>query len=159
MKKNSVLVVLFFVLLFFGLFLGDGKQWAIDVYGATMAIVVSVYSLFIHGDVARKPPRSISVAWWLVAVVVFISTIFSDSVGYSFSWIVRLLSGALLYRVFYNISFSDTEKTFARALSMFVGLSSVLFIGVYVFPSLDTLPSIRVGVREANLCILCIEDL
>ncbi|MBP9814113.1 O-antigen ligase family protein [Candidatus Woesebacteria bacterium] len=141
MKKNSVLVVLFFVLLFFGLFLGDGKQWAIDVYGATMAIVISVYSLFIHGDITRKPPRSVSVAWRLVAVVVFISTILSDSVGYSFSWMVRLLSGALLYRVFYNISFSDTEKTFARALSVFVGISAVLFIGVYMFPSLDTLPS------------------
>ncbi len=141
MKKNNALVGVFFVLLFFGLFLGDGKQWAMDVYGATLAIVVSIYGLIVRVGAAKKLPRSVSYAWVLVSVAVFVSTVYSDSLGYSFSWIVRFLSGFLLYRVFYSLSVPDIEKDFVYGLCVFVGVSALLFVGVYVFPSYITLPS------------------
>ena len=143
MKKDNVLVNAFLLLLFFGLFLGDGKQWAVDVYGAAVAIILSIYSIFTHGKLQKALPKSISMSWVVLFVVATTSSVLSSSIGYSLSWLVRLVSGYLIYRAFYVAGNTSAEDHVVKKTLFFVGAACVSFVILSFLPDKGSLPSMN----------------
>lgn len=144
MKHAQPLTTLFFILLGAGLLLGDGKQWAIDVYGVSITLVLWMYSFVLHIPIRRLPPR-LSVPWAAFGAASFVSTLFSDSIGFSVSWLVRFVCGYLLYRLFYSAA---SPKTAQR----FIAGSAFLVLGASFFSLLSRIsPFFRSVLPSMNL--------
>src|SRR3989344_3122349 len=109
------IISLFFVLLGIGILLGDGKQPVVEIYGAILVILLWVLHRWL-GFVARPLPHPFLFPWIAIGVVAIVSTVFSDSIGYSVSWIVRLASGYLVFRLFYTIASDNSAKVFSFGL-------------------------------------------
>lgn len=124
MKKPYLSVVLFFFLLFIGLFLGDGKQGVIEVFGGTVVLVLWGVRFLRGGSIAQLP-KKLFFSWCGVFLVALISTIFSDSIGFSISWWVRLLSGYLIYRLLYDASSDEAVEVFVKGAMVFVFAASI----------------------------------
>lgn len=134
LERPNGLVALFFILLFMGLFLGDGKQRAIEVFGSSIVLVLWGYH-FLSRGAARQPPKSLLIPWLGVALAAFLSTVFSESIGFSVSWWARFLCGYLLYRLFYDVATSAaTIKSFVLWLQWFVVTAVLLSAGSSAFP-------------------------
>lgn len=131
--KTAHIVCLFYVLLFFGLFLGDGKQSVVEVYGAAITIVLWLYFMF-SKQAVRALPHSLALPWVGVGAVAVVSTALSDSVGYSISWLVRLSCGYLLYRLFYSISSKQIIGFFQKGALLLTATAGVLWVCVLLFP-------------------------
>lgn len=133
MNRTTTLVGLFFFLLFFGLFLGDGKQSVIEVYGAAITIVLWLYFIFSKQDTAALP-NSLALPWVGVGVAAITSTIFSDDIGFSISWLVRLSCGYLLYQLFYSISSKQIIGFFQKGALLLTATAGVLWVCALLFP-------------------------
>lgn len=141
MNKNweLPLIYIFFLLLFFGIFLGDGKQSVIDVYSVSVVLVLWAIATMRGVFLTPPLPRLLFVPWMAFGVAVIVSTILSDSVGFSISWLARLACGYLVFRLFYAFSSVKTARQFIISGLVFVGVAGVLFIGSYMIPSLHVL--------------------
>lgn len=129
MKDKTAVIVLFFCLLFIALFLGDGKQATIDVYGVAVVIVCWVFYLYKQKNEKRKFfPVYLLLPWVAVGIVAFVSTLFSASVGLSISWLARLVSGYLVYTLFFEISNEEKIHVFNISLLFLVIGASALSI-------------------------------
>ncbi len=144
MKKHEPIVWLFFLLLFCGLFLGDGKQTVIEVFGAAATLVLWLFYKYVQTKDSKQLPSILNAPWALMFGSTCLSLIVSDSIGYSLSWLVRLASGYMLYRLFYNLSNEETERNFIQGLLLFVGLTVVgsLLLSIF-FPTMALLPGMN----------------
>lgn len=148
-SKTERLSVLFFGLMFFGLFLGDGKQAVIEVYGAATTLILWFFRLSYSGGRFIKLPRRIAVSWVLVFAATTLSSITSDSVGFSLSWTIRLLSGYLLYRLFYDAASELTDSMISRSLLVLTAAASVAALVFVALPGLqEALPSMNLVSRR-----------
>lgn len=137
------LVVLFFSLLFLGLFLGDGKQAVIAIFGVSIVVVMWLTQLF-QQKRHRQPPRWLLLPWMAYFGVTLVSSMMSDSVGYSISWMVIFLCGYLVYRLFYAIATEYILRQFVTMTCIFVGLAAVVFVAIPLTPWLrDMIPSMN----------------
>ena len=132
--KPDWLIVLFFSLSFIGLFFGDGKQAVVEVYVAAVVLILWVIRLSWGGQISSGPPRAISFSWAGAFAATILSAITSDSAGFSLSWLIRLLCGYLVYRLFYEISSHGKEALFSKSLLVFVGAASAASLILMVFP-------------------------
>lgn len=141
------IVVLFFFLLFWGLFLGDGKQGLIEVFSASVVLVLWGIIFFSDQKIPALP-RSLIIPWVAFWIVSLLSTIGSDSVGYSVSWLVRFWSGYLIYRLFITLASPRIIKSFVISLLAFVAVAGLLFMSAYLGPGL------RLATPPMNLLFL-----
>lgn len=136
-------IAIYFVLLFFGLLLGDGKQSTIEIYGVSVLIVCWIYYACTKKYVWRIP-MTLGLPWIVFGLSGVLSTIQSDSVGLSLSWIVRLASGYLAYRLFYSIASKQTARSIVRSLAVFVAGAALLSLLVTASsPVRSMLPSMN----------------
>ena len=143
MKKNSALVRVFFVLLFFGLFLGDGKQSVVEVFGVACTLVFLVYYVLLNARLVELPAR-VSKAWAVFFFFVLLSTITSGSIGLSLSWIARLVSGYLVYRIFFSLATEYVYKIFLSYSLVFVFFVGVIWSASTAVPKLyEMLPTMN----------------
>lgn len=133
-QKPTLITGLFFFLIFLGLLLGDGKQGLVEVYGAALALVLWVFRAVYYKHQSSPLPKQVFYSWMCVFVAVAISTITSISVGFSFSWIVRLLSGYVIYRLFFDLAPVIRPRIFSLGLLVLVGAAGVLSLVFYLFP-------------------------
>lgn len=144
MGGADALICLFFGLLFVGLFFGDGKQAVVEVYGAATVLIIWFFRMSWHGSSSRPLPRSILLSWAGVFIAPALSTITSDSVGFSLSWAVRLLCGYLIYGLFYEVASEKTEKLVSGGLLVFVSAASIISIVFMMTPGLQkVMPSMN----------------
>ena len=91
--------ILFFVLLFVLVLLGDGKQPVVD-----LVATAGILSLFVIRAIEKRPvaqlPRWINFAWTAVLLYLVTRTAFSDSVGYSISATIRWTMAYLVFVFF-----------------------------------------------------------
>ncbi len=138
------LISLFFGLLFAGLFFGDGKQAVVEVYGAATVLIVWFFRMSWHGPLSRTLPRSIMLSWVGVFIATALSASTSDSLGFSLSWCIRLLSGYLIYRLFYDVASEKTEKIVSGGLLAFVSGASIVSMVFMMTPGLQkVMPSMN----------------
>ncbi len=128
-KRAEVLVAgAFFAMLFFGLFLGDGKQGVIEVFSGSIALVC--WGLFrLKNRISKRLPFLLSFGWAAFVLVAYVSLLRSDSIGFSLSWFIRLFSSYILYIIFYSLASKTTTMVFivgACALTVGAGLLSVV---------------------------------
>jgi len=135
--QEHVLIVLLFFLLTIGLFLGDGKQAIVDVFGAvgTLCLVV-VATLFLKRQ--RGIPFSQMVCWWGLLIYLGIRTFFSDDVGYSIYSFLRYIETFVLYYIFISYSKKNSIHIFLNALLVF---SLVVFVCTVPFAFKHLSPS------------------
>jgi len=82
--------------------------------------------------------------WAAVFAAYAVSTVFSDSIGYSISSVVRLCMGFLVYCLFYSLSSSKISHIFTIGTVVFAGLAAVVAAAYTLFPSLaGGLPSMN----------------
>lgn len=144
MRSTHGPIVLFFVLLFFGLFLGDGKQGVIEVYGAAIVLILWLLRAVFVRQNMRPLFRSLYTSWMLVFGAVAVSMAASSSLGFSVSWAVRLLSGYLMYRFFYDLAGRGTARVFVRGFLVFVFVAGAASVTISLIPSLQhLLPSMN----------------
>ena len=143
MKENSVVVRIFFGLLFFGLFLGDGKQSVVEVFGVACTLVLLVYYVLQNARLVELPAR-VSKAWGVFFLFVFLSTTTSGSIGLSLSWLARLLCGYLVYRIFFSMATEPVYKTFLSHTLFFVFFVGVMWCASAIFPQFyEALPTMN----------------
>lgn len=122
-SRASLFSAGFLGILFYGLFLGDGYQTLIEPYSAGSVVV-----LFLLFWVTKRPlfslPGPIQIAWSGVGAVFILSTLFSRSIGYSISELVRLIAGFLVFILFYNLSSKQLISIFLKQLIVFVVLAA-----------------------------------
>ena len=151
MKNSSLLVSVFFGLLFFGIFLGDGKQAVIEVFGVASTLVFLVYCLLQKLPLVALPAR-LSRVWMVFFVSVFLSTLASSSVALSISWFVRLLCGYLVYRIFFSMATEHVRRVFIFRIFFFMFLVGVVWCVSIMFPRFyEALPTMNlVDVRYGH---------
>lgn len=146
--NNKVRIIwIFFILLFLGLFLGDGKQSVGDIYGISVVLVVWMYYRISTGVRSyRALPPIIAWLWIVTFASALISTIGSDSLGFSLSWLVRLSAGHLVFLLFYSVSDTAMSRRFYVVALGFVGAAAVSgmilrFFGLFssLLPSMNLL--------------------
>lgn len=129
MKRVSFLL-LFFVLLFFLLFLGDGKQEIVDAVGVAGVLCLLIIRKM-SGKLAVAPLKTVNVLWAGLLVYFIIRTVFSDSVGYS---IYATLRWVVAYCVFALFSTKEKlEGSFSSALVWFGAAATVAAVVVTAF--------------------------
>ncbi|MBU1326569.1 O-antigen ligase family protein [Patescibacteria group bacterium] len=133
--KTNIIFFAFFLLLFAALFLGDGKQAAADTFFAGGMLSLWIVALYQKKKI-RPIPAVAQLLWAAVFTAYAISTLFSDSIGYSISSIVRLSMGYLAYHLFYSLSSPKTLRVFAVGAVVFVGLAALVAAAYAIFPSL-----------------------
>jgi len=138
-QRSRFITALFFFLIFFGLLLGDGKQGLVEVYGAASILVLWVFHVIYNKPEPTPLPKQIHFSWVLLFVATAVSTIASISVGFSFSWIVRLLSGYVVYRLFVDLAPNGGERLFSRCLLIFIGAAGALSLCYYLFPGIRSI--------------------
>ncbi len=134
-SNTTWLIVIFFGLSFLGLFFGDGKQAVVEVYVAAVVLILWTLRLSWRGQISSGPPRFVSFAWAGVFAATILSAITSDSVGFSLSWLIRLLCGYLVYRLFYEVASEKKEAIFSGGLLAFVGAASIVSLIFMAFPA------------------------
>lgn len=139
----------FFVLLFLALFFGDGKQAVVEVYGAAVVLMIWFFRLSQISAPIGKLPRLIANSWIFVFIAATLSTLTSDSVGFSISWGIRLLSGFLVYQVFYDLSSARIETAVSRSMIAFAAASTATSLIFGLFPWFQSvLPSMNLISRS-----------
>ena len=113
--------------------MGDGKQGVIEVFGGTVVLVLWGVR-FLRGGAIARLPKKLFLSWCGVFLAAFISTIFSDSIGFSISWWVRLLSGYLIYRLLYDASSDEAVEAFIKGSVVFVFAASIFGVITYISP-------------------------
>lgn len=139
----KTMVGLFFLLLFVGLFLGDGKQSVIEPFW--MAGVLILWGLAqVKGITMRRPPRPIAIAWALVLGTQLLSSINSDSLGYSISALSRLIMAYLVYALFYSFASTTVISMFVKSLLGLTATATLAASIIAAFPVLwRALPSMN----------------
>jgi O-antigen ligase len=116
--RSNPLSSLFFLLLFPGIFLGDGKQTSIDILGAAIVyILYFVSKIYLHKQ--RELDSLSSFAWILFFSYLIIRTAFSDDVGYSVYACLRYFDAFLLFYIFYCYSNYETAKKYLTGFLTF----------------------------------------
>lgn len=142
--KEKTIPVLFFVTLGASLFLGDGKQPVIDIFGSAALLVLWFVHLKKSAHAARPLPKTIIFAWLGVVAATIVSMIFSDSLGLSLSWIVRLACGYLAYRLFYDLTEKRSLIGFVYGSLALTVVASILALISFMFPAfVSILPSMN----------------
>lgn len=131
-------VGLFFLMLFLGLFLGDGKQSVVEVYGS--AICITCWILMGAYRVHIRPlEKQLFISWVVIAVVAAVSSMFSGSVGYSISWFVRFACSYLIFRLFYTIASKESLRMYLFCFTMLVFGGATVSLFITFFPWLKAL--------------------
>lgn len=133
--KTNIIFFAFFLLIFAALFLGDGKQAAADTFFAGVILSLWIVALYQKQKI-RPIPATTQFLWVVVFAAYAVSTLFSDSVGYSISSAARLCMGYLTYRLFYSLSSPKTLHVFAVGVVVFVGFAALVATVFMVFPHL-----------------------
>lgn len=129
---EKIFLLLYFILLFVSLFLGDGKQPLVDVFFSGGVLVL--FFLFHHVKIPiLAPSKKIRLLFVLVIVGTFFSLIYSQSIGLSIFWYIRLLFGVCIFYLFYSLSSSKVAHTYKAFLVGFIFLSVASSIVVSVF--------------------------
>jgi O-antigen ligase len=116
--RNNPLSPLFFLLLFPGIFLGDGKQTAVDIMGAAIVLILYFVSkIYLHKQ--RELDSLSSFAWILFFSYLIIRTVFSDDIGYSIYACLRYFDAFLLFYIFYCYSNYETAKKYLTGFLTF----------------------------------------
>lgn len=131
----------FLLLLFFSLFLGDGKQAVVDIYGSAITLVM-VFMFTTYGRPRRRLPASILYAWSGLLGWLCISTLYSIDIGYSLYTIVRFAEAFVLYYLFYVYT-SGASPAFSRFLVGFAVLSVVLSALSFIIPWFMHMPTMN----------------
>lgn len=132
MKK---LHVLFFIFLSICLFLGDGKQTVIDVFGTGAVICLFVVARLFYIK-QRELPTPAHVWWSVVLVYFIIRSIFSDDIGYSVYQTARTLDAYVVFYIFYCYGTKELMHKFSRwiiGFSFFSLAASVIFSSIPAF--------------------------
>jgi len=139
---HNIIIAIFFSLLFLGLFLGDGKQAVVDIYGAALVLVIA--SLYITKTKPRRHIHdSVLFLWESFLCWLCVSAVFSIDFGYSFYGIIRFVEAFLIYYVFY-VYFPTSKLRFFVWLLMLFGGGALFFAMVYGFyPELRSIPSMN----------------
>lgn len=138
-----LLIPLFFLLLLLASFLGDGKQSVVDTYGVALVLVLWVIRILNKNPVVM-PPTKLFIPWIATIVVAVISSTQSYSMGFSVSWIIRLLCAFMLYRLLYDIASIAAARVFVRASLLFAAAVGIVASVFALFPSVDNmLPSMN----------------
>jgi O-antigen ligase len=141
--KTNFIPAAFFLLLFVALFFGDGKQVAVDTFFAGGIISLWIIA-FYQKQERRLLPRAARLLWVAVFAAYAVSTVFSDSMGYSISSVARLCMGFLVYSLFYSLSSPKILRAFAIGTVVFVGLAALAATAYTLSPSLaGGLPSMN----------------
>lgn len=121
LRKIITEPVLFFILLFILVFLGDGKQTVVDIIAAAGILCLFVVRIELGGTI--HPRRSpITVTWALLLAYLAIHTFFSPSVGYSISTAIRCVIAYLVFIFFSSQGAGFDIRVYTRLLVWFVGL-------------------------------------
>jgi O-antigen ligase len=142
-SKDDAVVGLFFIFFVPLLFVGDGKQSPIDIYGSFVILILAVVSRFYLKKIRIFPDRD-GWLWGLMLGYFAVRTVFSDDVGYSIYATARYLDAFIVFYIFRVYSTKKTAKTFMLFLlgfSVFVLGSAMIF---NVIPSLsDKIPKMN----------------
>lgn len=141
--KSVRLLVVFFLLLFLGLFLGDGPQSVIEVYGAAIGLLLWVWYFFWNTE-KKDLSSPVFIGWTAVFVAATLSAAFSIDRGLSVSWLVRLGSAFLIFMVFAGLSDKRAAQQFMKGTLVFIVGASVLSVISLLSPLFrSTLPSMN----------------
>jgi len=133
-QRAVIMSAIFFMSLFLGLFLGDGRQSVADVFGVATIIVLWLVRIIYDKTPIRQLSRSTTRVWLVFFAVVAVSLFFSDSVGLSISWCLRLVGGYAAYRLFYDQSVAEQNQIFVFGLLLFAGCAGLLSMVALVSP-------------------------
>jgi O-antigen ligase len=134
LSGERAVIVLFFLLLFSLLFLGDGKQPIVDIFFSGYVVFFGL-SWFFAKKKLTSFPTVIKWLWFVTIVYTFIRTVFSDSVGYSLYTFNRFVLGYLVFHFFYTIASGKTVTFFYQALICFVLSATAVSMFMMVFPA------------------------
>ncbi len=136
------IIIAFFTVSFLMLFVGDGKQHVVDLLGSIFAI-----SAYYYASVQAKPintiPRYIHFLWIAYIGLSLTSTIFSISIGYSVSALVRIAIAFILYGVVIRHTRPGDIVTFLTSLSVFTVFATGISFLLFLQPSFLKLPSMN----------------
>lgn len=142
-EREARVVAIFFALLAFSLFLGDGKQHLIDLFGS-VGVLFLLYSRFGQGVRARSLPKGILLGWAVLLIYHTVQVLWSDDAGYTLAATVRMIHAFLFSFLFFTIADKKTVALFCNgviALS-FLAVAAAFIFGL--FPALSTiLPSMN----------------
>lgn len=130
-ERINIIPVVFFLLFCVGLFLGDGRQAFVDtlfVGGITLLWAIALYC----GMKLAPLSKTTYFLWIALFAATLISTLLSDSAGYSLSWDARLCMGFLIYYLFYSLSNQKSLRTFAGG-TIVVALLALVAAGAYSY--------------------------
>lgn len=149
--KEKYILGTFFGLLFVGVLLGDGKQSVIEVYSSSVVIICWA-SYFLYGLIPRQTEKTLVFPWLALAAFAILSTVLSDSVGYSISWLVRLASGYAIYQLFYSLASKKILKMYLLCSGIFVFGAVLLWVFSITLPWFrEVLPSMNlIDVRHGH---------
>lgn len=140
-RTVSIVVVILLPLL---LLWGDGKQSLVDVLAAMGIIVLFIFDAY-NKFFSRKISKDLQIAWVIMLGVLLIGMAFSESVGYSFSDIVRWLEAYLLFYFFYV----HAKETYVYALAKILALLTI--VGLLILLALYFLPEMVKDLPLMNL--------
>lgn len=135
LDSSVMICVSFFLVLFYGLFLGDGMQSLIEPY-ITGSILVLFVGLWLQKKSLVLPDHKVHIAWILVLLAQVLLTAFSKSIGYSISDSVRVFIGYLTFILFLNLGSARSLVSFQRLLIFFISITSVVGLILLVIPTL-----------------------
>ncbi len=125
-----ILIFIFFSYVLFGLFLGDGKQTAIEIYTSIIAVILIIPML--REAHTKQLPSPIHYAWIVLILYHVLATIFSISPGASSSALLRLILAYIFFSLFAKTSTGRTKELFAYSLigitCIAIGISTALLI-------------------------------
>jgi len=78
-SNGEKIVALLFLLLFFTVFLGDGKQQTVDVYISGSVLFLGVYWSFLTEHKQQAMPKPMLGMWWGVILYTLVISVGSDS--------------------------------------------------------------------------------
>ncbi len=136
LRAQSVFILFYFVITT-SLFLGDGKQPLIDVvWACEIVLLYAIY--YLQNNKLRTLPRALHIAWATLLGYCVVRALFSDSVGYSLSTVVRLFDAYLIYCLFYSLA--DKKHTRLLDLGVIITIicvaATMVSFGCLLFPQL-----------------------
>jgi O-antigen ligase len=124
--------LLFFSVMFVLLFLGDGKQSMVDIMACAGIIGLYLVDYFTEKRIYSLP-RELNIFWWSTLCYLVITTLFSESVGYSITTSMRYAMAYLIFVFFASQRKKETGHEFEDLFMRFcVAATALSFVFVIV---------------------------
>jgi O-antigen ligase len=131
--RTQAILLLFGFIITISLFLGDGKQPVIDVaWACEILLLYAIY--YLQNKKLRVLPGAIEITWILLLGYCVVRAVFSDSVGYSLSTVIRLFDAYLVYRLFYSVADEKHTRRLVLGVILIGVVATIASFGCLLFP-------------------------